>query len=62
MTDLEIGLPVEVFGFDVACPVRVGGRENDNVGGDLVVGADEDKVSHPDVFPERCPEFGFLRG
>jgi hypothetical protein len=62
MSDFEICFAVEVFGFDVARAVRVRGCENDNVGGDLVVGADEDKVPHSDVFPECGAEFGFLGG
>lgn len=49
---LEVGLAVEVLGLDKGDVVVLGGRTDEDVGGDGLVVEDLDKVADADVLPE----------
>ncbi|KAH6605615.1 hypothetical protein Trco_004768 [Trichoderma cornu-damae] len=62
LSDLEVRLAVQVFGLNVAGTVGIGGGEDDDVGGELVVLVDAHKVSDHQVFPRILCEAGALDG
>lgn len=51
MTDLQIGLPIQVLGFDVARAVRVRSRQDDYVGRDLIVVVNANKIPNLNILP-----------
>ena len=55
---LEVGLAVEVLRLDVARAVGIRGRQDDDVGRDLVVLVDADEVADLDVLPSVLGEAG----
>ncbi len=51
--NFEVSLPVEILGFDKTEVVRVGGREDDDVGRDLFVVSQQNEIANFEFFPER---------